>query len=325
MSILAYQFPNEEIKIFKGTWKKEILANLPEDHFFITDFTKENIYYFEVNEEIYSFSNESLSINDDDMVFSVNGRYYLNGLQYFLDGFESSEIEKAIYSRINMVNRNGEKLEHVFRNLAKAYHNQALVYVVSDPQFGTWMGATPEILLSGNNKVLRTMALAGTKSEKEIEWTEKELVEHQYVVDYVENIIANYHPLDLQVFDTKTVKNGAVYHLRTDFEFSLAENTWNALMNDLHPTPAVCGTPMEKAKEYILQLEPHDREFYTGMLGWRGKEDIEVYVNLRCMQVMKNNFALYVGGGITKDSDLANEWEETEAKSKTLLEIITSS
>src|SRR5690625_2685928 len=122
MSILAYQFPNEVIKIFKGTWKKEILADLPEDHFFIIDFTKENIYYFEVNEEIYSFSNESLSINDDDMVFSVNGRYYLNGLQYFLDGFESSEIEKAIYSRINMVNRNGEKLEHVFRNLAKAYH-----------------------------------------------------------------------------------------------------------------------------------------------------------------------------------------------------------
>jgi len=322
MSILAYQFPNKEIKIFKGIWKKDVLNNLPEDHFFITDFTKENMYYFKAEEEISSFSNEMLSVKNDDEVFSVSGRHYLNGLQYFLDGFEESDIEKAIYSRINVVDRGEEAVENVFRRLAKAYHNQAFVYVVSDQQLGTWMGATPEILLSGNKNLLHSMALAGTKAEKELEWTEKEEAEHQYVVDYIKNTIENHRPSDLHVFETETVKNGAVYHLRTNFEFSLSPENWNDLMNSLHPTPAVCGTPMEKAKEYILQLEPHNREFYTGMLGWRGEDNLEVYVNLRCMQVMKNSYALYVGGGITKDSNIANEWEETEAKSKTLLEII---
>lgn len=323
MSILAYQFPNESVKIYKGIWKREALSNLPDNHFFITDFTKEKMFYFVIEEELSTLSHEMLTFNNDDDVFSVNGRNYMNGLQYFLDGFEESGIEKAIYSRVNKVQKEGEALESVFRRLTNAYRNEAFVYLVSDPEFGTWMGATPETLLSGNSERLHSMALAGTKAVEEAEWTEKEQVEHQYVVDYIKEKIESQSPSNLLVFPTETVKNGAVYHLRTNYEFALSPKKWNDLMDALHPTPAVCGTPMESAKEYILQLEPHEREFYTGMIGWRGENDLKVYVNLRCMQVLDNYYALYVGGGITKDSDIGSEWQETEAKSKTLLEMIS--
>lgn len=322
MEYLAIQFPNKEAKIYKGEWQQVELSNLPENHFFITDFTKELVYFFVISEEVLGFSNQDLTFREDDEVFVVNGRYYLNGLQFFIDGFEDNDIEKAIYSRIKTEDRGGEELIDVFRKLASRYQEQALVYLASSKKFGTWMGATPEILISGDAERLFSMALAGTKVSEEVEWTDKEREEHQFVVDHVKKIVENQHAEGLQVFPTTTVKNGAVYHLRTNYEFSLPSTKWNQLMMEMHPTPAVCGTPTEEAKEYILKLEPHDREFYTGLIGWRGAEDINVYVNLRCMQVLESSYALYVGGGITLDSDIGNEWQETEAKSNTLLEVI---
>ena len=122
--------------------------------------------------------------------------------------------------------------------------------------------------------------------------------------------------------EVETVKNGAVYHLRTNYSFELPTYKWNALIDSLHPTPAVCGSPRELAMELIRDFEHHDREFYTGLVGIKGLTRLEIFVNLRCMQVLGDGYALYVGGGITKDSDLASEWRETENKSQTLLNII---
>lgn len=322
MGFLAYQFPNQELKLFKGKWGSGVVEELPTNAFFITDFTKDKMYYFIEEQEVEGFENEELTFEEDDSVFEVNGRFYINGLQFFVDGFEDHNIEKAIYSRIKKAPRENTNIQLVFNRLAKAYKSQALVYLASDEAFGTWMGATPEILLSGNEEKLKTMALAGTKSDESDNWTPKEDAEHQYVVDFIKEGIEKQKPSELKVMPVKTVKAGAVYHLQTDFEFKLPANKWNQLIQTLHPTPAVCGTPADLAKEYILKLEPHDRAFYTGIIGWRGEEELNVYVNLRCMQVLENTFALYLGGGITLDSDIGAEWRETELKGETLLSLL---
>lgn len=323
MAYLAYQFPNEELKYFNGAWHEKNLEELPEDCFFITDFTKEKTFYFIEEKEISSFSNSDLFIKHEDDVFVANEKAYLNGLQYFIDGFEMFDIEKAIFSRIKLVEKEGElEMETVFNRLAKAYKSQALVYLVSDEKFGTWIGATPETLLSGNEKSMKSMALAGTKREEATEWTIKEQEEHQYVVDFVKEKINAQSPENLVVSTAETVRKGAVYHLQTNYEFQLAKEKWNDLMQHLHPTPAVCGTPSDLAQDYILTNEPHEREFYTGLIGLKSANELKVYVNLRCMQVLENNFALYVGGGITLASDIAKELQETEDKSETLLSVI---
>lgn len=322
MGFLAYQFPNEESKILKGKWVSGDLKLLPDEVFFITDFTKDKMFYFVVEQEVSGFSNEELTYNEDDSVFVVDGRFYINGLQFFVDGFEDHGIEKAIYSRIKKAPRDKVDIQSVFYRLTEAYRDQAFVYLASDEQFGTWMGATPETLLSGNQEKLTTMALAGTKSEESIPWTLKEEEEHQYVVDFIKEGIEAHDPSALKVMPVKTVSAGAVYHLQTDFEFHLPVDKWNQLIQTLHPTPAVCGTPADLAEEYILKLEPHDREFYTGIIGWRGAKELNVFVNLRCMQVLQNTFALYVGGGITLDSDIGAEWRETEQKGDTLLSLL---
>lgn len=323
MACLAYQFPNETIKIFNGEWIEGELENLPDDCFFITDFTKDKMFYFKIGQEVDRIDLSKLTFKNEESVFVANQKAYLNGLQYFIDGFELFGIEKAIFSRVKLVlKEDATELDAVFRRLASTYQSQALVYLASDEQFGTWMGATPEILLSGNIDKIHSMALAGTKRSEKTEWTDKEQEEHQYVADYVLNKINIQGPKELRVSPTETVQKGAVFHLQTSYEFQLEKEKWNAFMQDLHPTPAVCGTPSQAAQDYILTNEPHEREFYTGLVGWKGQEDISVFVNLRCMQVLKDHFALYVGGGITLASDIANEWQETEDKSETLLGVI---
>lgn len=323
MAILAYQFPNEKMQKLKGKWIESNLESLPEDCFFITDFTKEKTFYFEVGQEVSAISNSDLFLNSEDVVFVANEKAYLNGLQYFIDGFEMFGIQKAIFSRIKLVDKEETlEMDTVFNRLAETYKSQALVYMASDEKFGTWMGATPETLLSGNESAMHSMALAGTKRSDETAWTDKEQEEHQYVVDYVKDKINAQSPVELEISETKTVRKGAVYHLQTDYKFQLVKDKWNALMQTLHPTPAVCGTPSDLAQDYILTNEPHERAFYTGLIGLKSKDELAVYVNLRCMQVLEKSFALYVGGGITLASDIAKELQETEDKSETLLSVI---
>ena len=87
----------------------------------------------------------------------------------------------------------------------------------------------------------------------------------------------------------------------------------------LHPTPAVCGLPKEEAKQFILDNELYNRDFYTGFLGELNlKGQTNLYVNLRCMQLKDNRISIYVGGGITADSNAENEWEETVIKAKVM-------
>src|SRR5690554_2896935 len=105
MAYLAYQFPNENIKIFKGEWIKEEFKHLPNDCFFITDFTKNKMFYFSISHEVSTISSSNLHFKTEDDVFVAHQKAYLNGLQYFIDGFDLMGIEKAIFSRIKLVEK----------------------------------------------------------------------------------------------------------------------------------------------------------------------------------------------------------------------------
>ena len=96
-----------------------------------------------------------------------------------------------------------------------------------------------------------------------------------------------------------------------------------AMIAQLHPGPAISGYPKSTAIEKIEEIEAHDRELYTGYLGPLNIEgESSLFINLRCMKVYRDSYDLFVGGGLTKDSDAHSEWEETELKAKTLLNIL---
>jgi isochorismate synthase len=192
------------------------------------------------------------------------------------------------------------------------------------------------------------MSLAGTKKFNgtiDVIWESKEKEEQQIVTDYIVRSLQT-SVSNLRISEIKTVKAGNVLHLKTDITAQLKLDSLNLkrIIQNLHPTPAVCGFSKEKAKQFILESENYDREYYTGFLGElnfkkkksrnSNRQNVEknayasiknitnLFVNLRCMQLNRNEVTIYVGGGITHDSIPENEWEETVSKSGVIKSIL---
>lgn len=253
---------------------------------------------------------------------------YKNHIQAYLDFFKNQKTQKAIYSRIKKTEL-PEDFDWLafFEKIEKAYP-RAMVYVANLPGYGLWVGASPEKLLRYKNGEAKTVALAGTQrilDERNIDqlvWGEKEKEEHGMVVDYIFEKIKSNNLAIINRSKTYTSQAGAMAHLKQRFEFKITKSQLPQFIQDLHPTPAVCGLPKEKALDLIYKIEPYDREYYAGYLGMVEKDAVDFYVNLRCMKIYNNTAALFVGGGITANSDAKKEWEETELKAKTLLNIL---
>lgn len=219
-----------------------------------------------------------------------------------------------------------------FLSLCSRYPH-AFVSLVSIPGIGTWLGATPEVLLTLDDSGITTMALAGTQRRPvdlpldAVRWGRKETVEQEMVGAYVRSFFAEAGVADVQECGPQTVAAGSVVHLQTIFRVDLPENERlvlaNRVLDELHPTSAVCGMPKHQALEFILAHEGYDRSFYSGFLGpvhIHGQSSL--YVNLRCMQLGAEQAHLYVGAGITADSDPAAEWRETALKAETMLAVL---
>lgn len=193
---------------------------------------------------------------------------------------------------------------------------------------GTWIGSTPEIILSGHEEEWHTVALAGTMPmQGEVmptDWSKKNKEEQAFVGEYIRKTVKRFGS-KLTEKGPYTARAGQLVHLKTDFHFCLKDtNHLGNVLQELHPTPAVCGLPKEEAYRFILQTEPHDRLFYSGIIGWMDPQgDTTLYVNLRCMHVEGNTATLYAGGGILPDSTADSEWEETQQKMNTMRNILS--
>jgi len=235
-----------------------------------------------------------------------------------------SDLQKAVLSRILKVESCGTNILSVFQRLCER-HPDAFIYLLNHPLAGCWMGASPETLLDVGNGMCRTMALAATMSvedrRKGNDWRQKEMLEQdlvsQFIIRVLESEGIRYEKIG--PFDSQA---GSVIHLRTDFSFPAVADPLR-LVRLLHPTPAVCGLPRDAAKDFIQSEEPHDRRYYTGFLGpcaFMGRT--KLFVNLRCMQISRKHYLLYLGGGIVPASIPEEEWQETSNKARTLLDAI---
>ena len=213
-----------------------------------------------------------------------------------------------------------------FKNILKAYPT-AFRYLFVHPKIGIWMGATPEQLVQIKHNQFETVALAGTKLFSEtVDWTPKEITEQKIVTDYIVSKISA-QVKNLAVSDSQTVQAGNLAHLKSVITGQLTTD-FSALdlVTTLHPTPAVCGLPKAAATEFIIANEQYHRAYYSGFLGEFNSEDTtDLFVNLRCMQWEEEAVHVYVGCGITADSDSKLEYIETVNKSMTMRNILVKS
>ncbi len=254
---------------------------------------------------------------------------YLHQIKKTIEEIKKGEYDKVVLSRVKIIP--GAFLGHlstIFELLCKSYPN-AFVYL-SRFKDHCWIGASPEPLICARENELFTVSLAGTRpySESNMDfsnWNHKELVEQEYVTKNILNVLEEYEIKEYQVKGPYTKRAGELIHLRTDFSFHYSEvgDRLNLLINALHPTSAICGMPKEKSLGFIKGMEKHNREYYAGYLGPVGIDDrLQLFVNLRCMKVLENELALFIGGGITDESVPEDEWEETEIKADTLLSVV---
>ena len=250
--------------------------------------------------------------------------------------------EKIVLSRKERIEASQTDPIFLFYSLiSKIPH--AFTYVWFHPAIGMWAGASPEKLVSLNKDVFHTMALAGTQKYvegAEVIWSEKEKEEQQIVTDQICVLLDS---LSLNVGEPYTKRAKNLLHICTDIKGKLpAGSSIEFLVKKLHPTSAVCGTPIETAKQFIIDQEGYDRKFYTGYLGELNLPGLnsnklesqsiqdqgsQIYVNLRCMEIKAGGklpeVHLFVGGGITAASDPVSEWKETVEKSMVMKSIVS--
>ncbi|HAM97058.1 MAG TPA: hypothetical protein DCQ26_00450 [Marinilabiliales bacterium] len=253
---------------------------------------------------------------------------HIRQVNFFLKEFETTKIRKAVLSRSKWLPAYSIKqMPQLFEALNQTYIN-AFVYQIFIPNVGYWVGATPELLFSTNNGSATTVSLAGTQPQKpndEVTWDHKERVEQELVTEHIRNVLKMFRIAPVSEIGPETTIAGNVVHLKTILQFS-KENIQNRIgqfIENLHPTPAVCGLPVKDSLELILETEGYDREYYTGFLGpFDPSNKMNLFVNLRCLQAFDDGVLLYAGGGITAESEPEKEWEETRIKIQTLERIL---
>ena len=254
------------------------------------------------------------------------GRYFA-AFNRFMEPLKAKKIKKLVLSRPAFcpINEGFSPLE-TFVKACNAYPRM-MIYLCHTPVSGTWLGSTPEILLSGHAMNWKTVALAGTMPiENDIEpteWSSKNQEEQSIVAEYIRKIVKK-HGRKMMEKGPYTARAGQLVHLKTDFLFQLKETGYSGdLLKELHPTPAVCGLPKEEAYQFITEHEGYDRRYYSGFVGWIDPEgQTDVYVNLRCMEIRSTEVKLYAGGGILPSSEVRSEWDETGEKMKTMKNLL---
>jgi len=253
----------------------------------------------------------------------------------------AGELDKVVLARSLRLRLAG-RLDTIalLANLA-ADNATGYTYAVDLPAAGarrTLVGATPEMLLSRTGQTVVANPFAGSmprdpdpvrdrQAGEALVASEKDREEHRVVIDSVVDALRPFCRT-LTVTGPTLVGTSAVWHLATRITGELADPGISSLRlaAALHPTPAVCGRPAGLARETIARIEPFDRGFYAGAIGWcDAAGDGQWVVGIRCAEITEpaagpdSTVTLYAGGGIMPASQPDLELAETSAKFRTLL------
>lgn len=343
---------------FQNDDKVHLIHDFEESGFVFAPFDNEKDSFLIPSDES-EFLEASFQIDDEESEHSnvtfyeaessADKQKHIDLVQQGINIIRSGDLKKVVLSRKEEVKLEDPNALSLFKKMLLKYPT-AFVYLWYHPKVGMWLGATPETLLQIKRNRLKTMSLAATQKFEgitDVKWGQKEIEEQEFVTDSIlENIESlGFDMNDIITSGPYTVQAGKLLHLRTDISIKIDDKVkLEDLIGTIHPTPAICGLPKAAAKDFILKHENYNREFYTGFLGELNfKEKVQrssnrknrenqaylsvvkqtsLFVNLRCLKLEKDHAEIYVGGGITKDSDPVKEWEETQNKARTMKSVL---
>jgi isochorismate synthase len=240
---------------------------------------------------------------------------YCKVVDLAVESIEKTALKKVVLSRSEWWDHT-DSPESVFAQKCQEYPN-ALVYLLSIPEAGVWLGATPELLLQKENNHYETVSLAGTRETNRDHWTSKEIREQALVTEFIEKQVKELSAKNILIGSPTDRAYGPFVHLESRIRFESLAQT-KELLKALHPTPAVGGEPRSLALDFIAQHEKQSRGYYSGFFGWSAEGKSNYYVNLRCMQWFVEGARVFAGGGIVSGSVASEEWQETVLKLRSI-------
>ncbi len=242
------------------------------------------------------------------------------------------ELEKIVLARCCVLECATPPDPFAITAMLQSRAQNATLFCLANEEMA-FLGATPERLFKREKDRIESEAIAGTRKrgktpEEDVKWekellsSSKDLREFAPVHNFLSQSLAPlcFGPIassPLQVCKTKTVQ-----HLYIHLSGALKKGiTDREILDQIHPTPALCGWPKKNAFGWIRNLEPFERGLYGGAIGWSAPDAAEWVVAIRSCLIRGRFVYLYTGTGIVEGSDPEAEWDELNVKMKLYEEI----
>jgi menaquinone-specific isochorismate synthase len=252
-----------------------------------------------------------------------------DGIERALQSFDDTPLEKVVLARRATYTFDDPLDPYVLLKRLEAATPACFHFLVQPAPGVAFLGASPERLFRREGRTLTSEAVAGTRPRgasdaadarlrEELQLSEKDQREHGFVREQIRRALAPVaDTLDVDA-ETSDMTLARGRHLYSGIAAMLKSDTQTTeLLRALHPTPAVGGTPTADALRMIADVEPFDRGWYAGPVGWIGAEAAEFAVGIRSGLVQNghaSSLSLYSGAGIVRGSEAEAEWAEIEHK-----------
>ena len=258
---------------------------------------------------------------------------WTKNVEWSLSAFSRSRLGKVVLARkaIFSLNKTPDAAAVLLR--LKDETPNCFHFLFQAGKSDAFVGASPERLISVSDRKVASEAVAGTRPRSEdkaddeslrdeLLHSEKDQREHQFVRTSIKDTLSSYCDVLHVDNEASEMMLSRGRHLVSHIEGVLQRSTDIIdVIKDLHPTSAVGGYPTVDAMEVIEGLEPFDRGWYAGPIGWIGKRRAEFAVAIRSGLISPNTFTLYSGAGIVGGSDPVAEWNEIEQKLQDFVQV----
>lgn len=324
-----------------GTWQRQSIVSF---NYLIDDDTHLNRLTEEIGQQLQrlvDFS-QSADVTDWDMPKNMPFRRtakiikdvgdFRQSVKSALSQIQTLELHKVVLAdAVEVLSVEPFNIPASLQVLRHQYPDCS-VFAMGNGQGHTFMGASPERLLSIRQQTLITDGLAGSAPRgsttivdhqlaQQLLNSQKERYEHQIVVDFIVQQLRTLGLKSIYKTEPGLLQLSNIQHLHTPIQAPLPPHTEPLeILEKLHPTPAVAGLPRPDACELIQQLETFDRGLYAAPLGWVDTQgNSEFIVGIRSALINGRQARLYAGAGIVAGSDPNKELAEIKLKLQALL------
>jgi menaquinone-specific isochorismate synthase len=259
---------------------------------------------------------------------------WIEKIKKAIEKIESDEVKKVVLSRMIEVNLESEPIVFDLIGQLSSKYPECFVFIFHSGK-STFFGASPEKLITLYPEYVETDSLAGSAPrgkdtsedklfEEELLSSTKNLYEHKSVIEFIEKQFTKLQAKITYNPSPNVKKLHSIQHLWTQIKAELkpGHNIFSILEN-LHPTPAVCGVPVLNAVQIIKDFEDFSRGMYTGIVGWFNfSGNGEFTVAIRSALVKGKKLYAFAGSGIVEGSDPQTEYKETELKLKPIMSLL---